>query len=367
MNVTGLVDASTGAVVERYHYDPYGKVLYLDGSWNLLGTQASAFENDYLYTGRRLDAETDLFYYRARYYDTSLGRFISRDPIGYGDGPNLYKYVGGRPTMRVDPQGLAENGTLVLQGAGAGSIGAEVALAGRTLVQIGGEPFYVSSSGPSGVWSPKNSTTAFFVYKKSNPSKMYRLDYHSLPTGSNGPGVWHHNQKGVNRYAGLRATNHSVTTSSKFTGRALTVLKWGGRGVFVVSVGMSAVDIYYAESKARAVTKTVGGFAGAYAGGWAGAKGGAATGVFIAGVVGQAGPQLATPEEIVTVPAGGIIGGFLGGIGGGILGAFIGTEVAETVYDWMFTPLEKEEWIVVCEAGPTLDTGYGGFLEPGDY
>ncbi|REJ66266.1 MAG: hypothetical protein DWQ31_15430 [Planctomycetota bacterium] len=56
MNVTGLVDASTGAVVERYHYDPYGAVLYLDPStWNLLGTQASAFENDYLYTGRRLE------------------------------------------------------------------------------------------------------------------------------------------------------------------------------------------------------------------------------------------------------------------------------------------------------------------------
>ncbi len=107
MNVTGLVDASTGAVVERYHYDPYGAVLYLDPStWNLLGTQASAFENDYLYTGRRLDAETDLFYYRARYYDPILGRFISRDPIGYGDGPNLYQYVRAAPLVLLDPSGL---------------------------------------------------------------------------------------------------------------------------------------------------------------------------------------------------------------------------------------------------------------------
>ncbi|REK44555.1 MAG: hypothetical protein DWQ46_09880, partial [Planctomycetota bacterium] len=55
MNVTGLVDASTGAVVERYHYDPYGAVLYLDGSWTELTTQESAYDNDYLYTGRRLD------------------------------------------------------------------------------------------------------------------------------------------------------------------------------------------------------------------------------------------------------------------------------------------------------------------------
>ncbi|REK29519.1 MAG: RHS repeat-associated core domain-containing protein [Planctomycetota bacterium] len=107
MNVTGLVDSSTGAVVERYHYDPYGAVLYLDPStWNLLGTQASAFKNDYLYTGRRLDAETDLFYYRARYYDAALGRFISRDPAGYVDGANLYQYVGGTPVVLTDPSGL---------------------------------------------------------------------------------------------------------------------------------------------------------------------------------------------------------------------------------------------------------------------
>ena len=62
--------------------------------------------NPYIYTGRRLDAETGLVYYRARYYDPGLGRFIGRDPIGYSGGVSLYVYVKDAPTSLVDPSGL---------------------------------------------------------------------------------------------------------------------------------------------------------------------------------------------------------------------------------------------------------------------
>ena len=59
------------------------------------------------YTGREQDAETGLDYYRARYYDSAVGRFISEDPIGFGAGDaNLYRYVGNSPTNYTDPSGL---------------------------------------------------------------------------------------------------------------------------------------------------------------------------------------------------------------------------------------------------------------------
>ncbi len=67
---------------------------------------AEPTEDGPLYVGYYFDAETGLYHVRNRYYDTSLGRFISRDPIGYGDGMNLYQYVGGRPLTFTDPMGL---------------------------------------------------------------------------------------------------------------------------------------------------------------------------------------------------------------------------------------------------------------------
>ena len=56
--------------------------------------------------GRELDAESGLYFYRARYYDASLGRFINEDPIGFTGGDvNLYAYVFNNPVVRVDPLG----------------------------------------------------------------------------------------------------------------------------------------------------------------------------------------------------------------------------------------------------------------------
>jgi RHS repeat-associated protein len=56
------------------------------------------------YTSRENDA-TGLLYYRARYYDPVLKRFISSDPIGLAGGMNMYAYVEGDPVSLVDPTG----------------------------------------------------------------------------------------------------------------------------------------------------------------------------------------------------------------------------------------------------------------------
>ena len=62
--------------------------------------------NPYMFTGRRFDLETGLYYYRARYYNPQIGRFLQTDPIGYSNGINWYAYCGNNSTNMVDPSGL---------------------------------------------------------------------------------------------------------------------------------------------------------------------------------------------------------------------------------------------------------------------
>jgi RHS repeat-associated protein len=94
--VTDLTD-STGATAKSYAYDAYGNILESPGT----------VDQPYTYTGRELDSESGLYYYRARYYDPTTGRFLQKDPISFLGGDfNLYSYVGDRPTLFTDALGL---------------------------------------------------------------------------------------------------------------------------------------------------------------------------------------------------------------------------------------------------------------------
>jgi RHS repeat-associated protein len=53
-------------------------------------------------------SKTRLYYYRARYYDPSAGRFLSEDPAGFIPGVDFYTYVSNSPTNLVDPMGLLQ-------------------------------------------------------------------------------------------------------------------------------------------------------------------------------------------------------------------------------------------------------------------
>jgi RHS repeat-associated protein len=85
----------TGAVVHEYRYDAWGNIE--------IGTG----EPGYAFAGREWDPETNLDYYRARYFDPKIGRFASEDPLGFdGDGTSFYVYVGNNPVVFADPSGL---------------------------------------------------------------------------------------------------------------------------------------------------------------------------------------------------------------------------------------------------------------------
>ena len=107
-SVAAMTDAA-GLITERYAYDAYGNILQFGpDTGTALGTPiaVSALGNPYTYTGRRLDDETENYHYRSRYYQAPLGRFLGRDRILYGDGYNMYAYVGGGPLDGLDPSGL---------------------------------------------------------------------------------------------------------------------------------------------------------------------------------------------------------------------------------------------------------------------
>ncbi len=104
MNVTALME-DDGDVVERYMYDPYGKVTIYDDDWSET-RNTSSYDNSILFCGYYHDWETGLYHVRNRYYHPYFG-WITRDKAGYADGMSLYEYCGGGPLGALDSLGLA--------------------------------------------------------------------------------------------------------------------------------------------------------------------------------------------------------------------------------------------------------------------
>ena len=101
-NVTSTIDAATAEVVDRYVYTAYGTATVYDDEWT---NPAAPTTDGPLYCGYFFDAETALYQVRNRFYDAGLSTFISRDPVNYRGGFNLYEYVGDSPLAHTDPSG----------------------------------------------------------------------------------------------------------------------------------------------------------------------------------------------------------------------------------------------------------------------
>lgn len=132
------VTDGTAAVAARYTFDAWGRRQLVQGSdVTRVG-----------FTGHEVGSNLDLLYTMYRSFDSDLGRWISEDPSGMRDGPNLYSYVTNKPTKLIDPLGLCGCNDECPSGrwfmstatAGGGAPGG-IFLKGFALLRCDGKPF----------------------------------------------------------------------------------------------------------------------------------------------------------------------------------------------------------------------------------
>ena len=359
-SIRDIIQSTESGVITQAHiiYDAYGNVISCKNS------EGQTVDNPLLfaYTGKPFDVSTSLQNNINRWYDATVGRWLSIDPIGFdGNDANLYRYVKNNSVDRTDYTGLmeesnvsSENTSYIIRAMEGIYVGNQIVLGGKTAIRIGDTDLFVTGGKPlakEGMKIPplESQTSSMIIWKKGQPKKTFRVDFHAINGGKNPQ--WHYNvdKAGYGHVKGFTNTNHVVSPGAAFTGKSLKIFRYGGRALGVLGVVADGITVYHAQNKPREIAKVIGGASGAAVGSAIGSKIGMKVGAISALAVGNLSPLVGLPEEMITVPVGIGVGNIIGSIVGSIGGSIIGVHVTETVYDLIITPVTPEEWYVLCE------------------
>ena len=276
------LSTTQGTSSTTYTYEPFGKTMVAGSSGNALQ-----------FTGRENDAE-GLLFYRTRYYSSARGRFLSRDPIGFGGGINLYAYAENNPVYWSDAYGLdkCDGGSSMASNAAIDTgifVGQQLGDAGIVRAE------YDTVVGPLDQNdSAGRSAAKAAARSKTPPLVRYPLEAMRPSLGPNPASTGHAN-----------ISNPGANALGQ-------VFKYGGGALLAASVAVDAYQVSTSCRPFKALMSASFGILGSIAGGTAGVVGG----------------------SFVTPVAGTIVGGVAGAAAGGAGGRVLGN----SFYNSLFGP-----------------------------
>jgi RHS repeat-associated protein len=202
---TAALTNTSGNIVELLAYDSFG---------NSSGSSLTR----YTYTGRELDPDTGLMYYRARFYDPQVGRFVSEDPAGLSPGINPYVYVGNDPIQWSDPSGLCRCGLktgpeyYVSTVWGGGSVGI-----GGTSVPKGTKFHWHAEFLNDATHDPKCCEVRQLISWNRGPFGQNTVPHAGFPPWAQ-PGTWLEDRNEFNKRYGRRTGPYAQPSLNDITG-----------------------------------------------------------------------------------------------------------------------------------------------------